>query len=531
MDNRAFESDPQCPISIDSSKHVYTNAGGNGTTLSNRNGSIKGPSEKVKIEENVGLKREVGLTGSIAMIVGTMIGSGIFVTPGGLLGKVGSVWLSIVIWILCGIVSTFGAMAYIELGTVVPSSGAEYSYLLEAFGPVSGFMFCWVSTLILKPASIAIACLAVAQYSVDPFVDDVKDVEGATKFICVVSIFILTYINCRSVKLATQVQIIFTIAKLVAIAVIIAGGIYKLTNGHTENLQFTFKGSNWHFGNLASAFYSGLWAYDGWNQLNYITEEIKEPYRNLPRAVLIGLPLVAVCYVLVNISFLTLISPEEMISSPSVATLYGNRLLGIFSFLMPLSVVLSTFGSANGTEFTSARLCYVASREGHLVDFLCYIDVIRNTPSLALMFNSLVAILMALVLDINALIDFFSFTAWIFYGAAIAALIRLRYKLPDAYRPFKVPIVIPYFMVLLSAYLVAAPIIDDPSIEYLYSALFMLGGLVVYIPFVQYKLVLPGTNKLTVFLQLMFNVAPPSLSDANSDSPPAKITTNGKLKE
>ncbi|XP_064089717.1 b(0,+)-type amino acid transporter 1-like isoform X2 [Macrobrachium nipponense] len=469
----------------------------------------------------VNLERRVGLLSGVALIVGTMIGSGIFVSPKGLLERTGSVGLSLIIWALCGVLSLLGAMAYVELGTLINASGGEYAYFMEGFAPgtkrkiwwapIPAFLFSWVSILLLKPSSLAIICLTCAEYFTRVF-----DIGSASctppsvviKLFAAVVIILITFINSYSVTLATKVQNVFTAAKLIAILIIVIGGIIKLAQGNTQYLARGFEGSTSSIGDVATAFYSGLWAYDGWNNLNYVTEELKKPYTNLPRAIMIGLPLVTICYLLVNISYLAVMSPEELLSSETVAVTFGNRVLGWAAFFMPLAVCLSTFGAANGTAFTSGRLCFVAAREGHMVDVLSYVHIKKLTPSPALIFNALIALVMVIPSDIASLIDFFSFTAWIFYGGAMAALLIMRRTMKDTPRPYKVPIFIPVLVLIISIYLVIGPIIDSPKFEYLYATLFILAGLVFYFPFVYFKKSVPGMVYLTTFLQLLLQVVP-----------------------
>lgn len=160
----------------------------------------------------------------------------------------------------------------------------------------------------------------------------------------------------------------------------------------------------------------------------------------------------------------------------------------MFAWIMPLSVTISTFGSANGTLFAAGRLCFAASREGHLLDILSYVHVRRLTPAPGLIFHSIIAGAMVLYGTIDSLIDFFSFTAWIFYGGSMLALIVMRFTKPNYPRPYKVPIIIPIIVLVISAYLVIGPIIDKPQIEYLYTILFILCGLVLYLPFVRWRM-------------------------------------------
>ncbi|XP_063600211.1 b(0,+)-type amino acid transporter 1-like [Penaeus indicus] len=468
----------------------------------------------------VNLERRVGLISGVALIVGTMIGSGIFVSPKGLLERTGSVGLSLIIWAACGLLSLLGALSYAELGTLVSESGAEHAYYMQAFapnekrkswwGPIPAFLYAWVSVFLLKPSSLAIICLTCAEYFVRIFAASIDCLppQESVKLVACVVIILITFINSYSVTLATKVQNIFTAAKLLAILIIVVGGAVRLIQGNTQYLATGFHGSTSSFGDIATAFYSGLWAYDGWNNLNYVTEELKKPYTNLPRAIIIGLPLVTVCYLLVNVSYLAVMSKEELLSSETVAVTFGNRVLGWAAFLMPLAVTLSTFGAANGTAFTSGRLCFVAAREGHMVDVLSYVHAKKLTPSPALLFNAFIALMMVIPSDIGSLIDFFSFTAWIFYGGAMLALIIMRRTMKDVPRPYKVPIIIPVIVLVISIYLVVGPIIDSPQIEYLYASLFILAGLVFYFPFVYFKKSVPGMGHLTTFFQLILQVVP-----------------------
>ncbi|XP_033327999.1 b(0,+)-type amino acid transporter 1 isoform X1 [Megalopta genalis] len=464
-------------------------------------------------EENnsVHLKRRVGLVSGVALIVGTMIGSGIFVSPSGLLVRTGSIGISFLVWTACGMLSLCGALAYAELGTMNTSSGAEYAYFMDAFGAPPAFLFSWVSTLVLKPSQMAIICLSFAQYAVEAFAADCDPPEEVVKIVALLAIILILLVNCYSVNLATGVQNAFTAAKLIAILVVIAGGSYKLIQGNTQHLKGAFDtmdGNTINIGRLATAFYTGLWAYDGWNNLNYVTEEIKDPSKNLPRSIMIGIPLVTLCYALINVSYLAVMSPSEMIESEAVAVTFGNRILGVMAWLMPLSVAISTFGSANGTLFAAGRLCFAASREGHLLDCLSYVHVRRFTPAPGLIFHSLVAGAMVLSGNIDSLIDFFSFTAWIFYGGAMLALLVMRRTRPNHPRPYKCPLVIPVLVLGISAYLIVAPIIDKPQIEYLYAAGFIFAGMLVYLPFVKYGYVPKFMEGVNVFLQMLLEVAP-----------------------
>jgi len=379
-----------------------------------------------------------------------------------------------------------------------------------AFGPFSAYMFSWVSTIIIKPSQLAIICLSFAEYVVEAFTYECSPSPDLLKIVGMTTVAIVTLINCISVRLATTVQNVFCFCKLLAIGIIICGGLYQISMGERNDFLKDPNPETPSIGRVATAFYSGLWAYDGWNNLNYVTEEIVNPKRNLPLSIIIAIPMVTICYLLVNVSYLAVMSPSEMMISEAVAVTFGTRMLGVMAWLMPLSVAISTFGSANGTIFAAGRLCYVASREGHLVDILSFVHKENLTPAPALLFNAVIAFIMILGGDIDSLIDFFSFTVWIFYGMSMAAVILLRKTSPNLARPYKVPIFIPVLVLIVSVYLVVAPIVDNPKIEYIYSIIFMLGGALIYVPFVMYRLKMPFLSKITQCLQLIMKAIPPS---------------------
>ncbi|XP_065519356.1 B(0,+)-type amino acid transporter 1 isoform X2 [Lathamus discolor] len=418
--------------------------------------------------QTMNLQKEVGLISGICMIVGTIIGSGIFVSPKSVLANVGAVGPCLTIWAACGILATLGALCFAELGTMITKSGGEYPYLMEAFGPIPAFLFSWTSLLVTKPSSFAIICLSFAEYALAPF-----------------------YPSCDPPQVAI---------KCLAAAAI----------GKTENFKDSYVDSSVSFGSIGLAFYNGLWAYDGWNQLNYITEELKNPYRNLPLSIIIGIPLVTVCYVLINISYFTVMTSTELLQSQAVAVTFGDRVLYPASWIVPLFVAFSTIGSANGTCFTAGRLVYVAGREGHMLKLLSYISVKRLTPAPAIIFYGIIAIIYIIPGDIDTLINYFSFAVWIFYSLTVLALIVMRFTRKDLNRPVKIPIIIPVAVTLASILLVLAPVISAPELAYLYCVLFIGSGLIVYVLFVHFKFNWPQkiSKPITMHLQMLLEVVP-----------------------
>ena len=430
------------------------------------------------------LTRNVTLLQGVSLIVGVMIGSGIFVSPRYVLLHAGSVGMTLLVWIASGVVATLGALCYCELGTLIQRSGGELTYIREALGLLPGFLVSWTMVLILKPASVAIITLSFAPYAIQPFLNDSStEPEALIKSIALICIILITSINCASSHWAGQMQIVFMIMKLLAIGIIVLIGATRMASGHYENFESPFKGTNRNIGEIAHAFFSGLWAYDGWNQLNYVTEELQNPHKNLPRGVMIALPLVTFCYTLVNVAYLSILTPAELLSSTAVAVSAADKLHPTLAAVMPLFVACSCYGAANGSIFTNGRVVCSAAKEGHMPWFLATISERFHTPLRAIMFPSFISICMLLLGDLDSLLSCFSFVAWIFLGSTFLSLLVLRFKRPHDHRPYKVWIGIPVAMVMVSSCLIIAPLLAKPQSSAVALA-FVLSGVPVYFCFV-----------------------------------------------
>lgn len=411
---------------------------------------------------NIELQKKIGLLNGVAIIVGIIIGSGIFVSPRGVLKEAGSIGLALVVWILCGLLSGLGALCYAELGTCIPKSGGDYAYIFEAFGPLPAFIFLWVALVIITPAGNAITALTFANYILEPFFTSCPPPPSAVRLIATLVICLLTYINCRNVQWATRVQDIFTFAKVIALIIIIIAGVTHMSMGHTENFDNAFHGTTTEPGYIALSFYSGLFSYAGWNFLNFVTEELKDPFRNLPRAIYISLPLVTVIYVLANVAYFAVLTPDEILSSNAVAVTFGGRILGVMSWIMPFSVALSTFGGLNGNIFASARLFFVGAREGHLPSCLSMINLHYFTPAPSLLFLCLLSLAYLSTTEVYVLINYTAFVEALFVTLSVSGMVWLRYKRPDLERPIKVNIFLPITFLVVCAFLVTFPFYVSP---------------------------------------------------------------------
>ncbi|KAI3367948.1 hypothetical protein L3Q82_026771 [Scortum barcoo] len=430
-----------------------------------------------------------------------------------ILNDVGSPGASLVIWALTGVVSMFAALSYIELGTIFSESGGDFIYTLRIYGSCPAFFTAFTFILVMKPFGVAAGAFSIAQYIVAPFYSDCHPPQLVLKCAAAAAILLTATINILNVRIAIRIQVIFLVAKVLTLTLIVIGGIVELIQNSSvivENLKVenSFKGTQYSLSTLGMAFYQGLWSFAGWSSLNCVTEELKRPEVNLPRAVVIAISLVTGLYLLVNVSYLTVMTPKELMSSSAVAVTWGNKVLGSWGWIMSLAAALSAFGSLNGTFFSGGRVCFVAAREGHMPDILAMAHVHRLTPSPALIFTTIVSLVVLIPGDFQSIVNYFSFTAWFFYAITLSGLLYLKIKKPDLPRSYRVPIILPILVLIAAVFLVLAPIVDNPQIEYLYVSLFILSGAIIYVPFIHYKLCPGLLTKLTVFLQLFLEVAP-----------------------
>ncbi|XP_011495307.1 PREDICTED: b(0,+)-type amino acid transporter 1-like isoform X2 [Ceratosolen solmsi marchali] len=324
--------------------------------------------------EHVGLKKELGLFSAVSVIVAVMIGSGIFVSPSSALARSGSVGLSLIVWTVSGFLSLLGALAFAELSAMVPRSGAEYAYFLEAFvplhsyfGQLPAFICAWIFIFVLRPAEVAVITLTFAEYFVQPFIPYFGHIEPESwhqvkKLVAIMTLGLMVYINMTSVKLYVRMQNIFMIFKIGACMLVIVGGIWWLATGHTELLNEPFKDSTTSPGQIALAFYSGLWAYDGWSASAVVAEEVQHPEINILRSILIAVPIVTVLYVSMNLMYMSVLTKAEMISAPAVVVVWAAKVLPSWmSFVIPLGVAVSTFGCGLSVQFGVTREINVSS--------------------------------------------------------------------------------------------------------------------------------------------------------------------------
>ncbi|XP_046675808.1 b(0,+)-type amino acid transporter 1-like [Homalodisca vitripennis] len=477
---------------------------------------------KISEGEKIQLRREIGLSNATNLILNLIIGSGIFVTPGVVLSQSGSLGMSLVVWLLCGLISMLGALAFAELSTVVPKSGGSYLYFQTAFkdlhpflGPLPGFIFIWIILMIVVPACLAILSILFADHVYEPFRTSFStnfhnDYEGLIKkIIGAATLLAVGGINYASVKLYLKTQDLVSYLKLFGCIYVIVGGLYVYTSGNAIKADFGFEGTNLSLESLAIVFYGGLYSYDGWSWVTGVTEEIKNPEKNVIRSILAGLMVVTLLFVGMNIAYTTALTTDEIIGGTAVAVEFGDRVFGPGKIIISAAVALSALGAALSMIFYASRLGYVAAREGHMWEFMCYIHRQRLTPAPAVVLQVVLGLgYYFLGRGIETLINIYTFLMWIFYGLTMVTVFVLRYRMPSANRPFKVPLVIPVVIIGVSVCLSVIPILTQPPTQYIISLLLTGLGVLIYYPFVYKRTRLPGLDGCQRVLQSWMDVVP-----------------------
>lgn len=396
-------------------------------------------------EHNAGLPRVLGFWGVTAVMLGIIIGSGIFRTPTDIAGRLASPWAILGLWALGGLISLCGAFAFAELATMFPQSGGVYVFLREGYGPFGrclAFVFGWTYTLISKPFAAAGIAIIFGENVMKLFGASEADPQARmveAKAITSAVLVGLTVINVLGVRLGTGVASVLTAIKVAALLAI-TGLAFSL--GRPEHAPFAAVALDqpqvWYLAAVAAM--SGiLWTYDGWSDVGSLAGEIKDPAKRLPICYIAGTVLITAIYVAINAAYFWILPLDRIRATDNVGPVVMENLLGASAgAAMTALVVVSTLGSTHGSIMTGARITYAQARDGLLFSFFGRVDPKRQTPAVALWVQLGLSLLALWGLDgFTQMAEGFTFTMWIFYGLAGASLFTLRITRPDAVRPFR----------------------------------------------------------------------------------------------
>jgi APA family basic amino acid/polyamine antiporter len=409
------------------------------------------------------LARDLRLSHASAIVVGTIIGSGIFLVPAEMMQAAGSAKLVYLAWLVGGLLSFFGALTYAELGAMKPQAGGEYVYIRDGYGPLAGFLYAWTWFLIAKPASIATLATGFVRVlgnfpALSFFAHNIISGLPITygQLVAVAAATLISILNYIGIKKAGDFQLVFTFLKVAIILSIVVIGL-SYSGGSWQNFAGSFTGAKGGMAGFMAALVAALWAYDGWNDLNMVSGEISDPERNIPRALIFGVALVGVLYMLVNAAVqyvlpAAAIAVSQRPASDAMAVVLGSLGAGMVSVGMALSMLVAM----NGTVMSGARVPYAVARDRYFFSALAEVHPRFRTPSVAIVVQAVLAIILLLLG--GSFRQFFSlaiFAEWLFYMIAGTTVFVFRWRDPRAVRPYRVwgyPVV-PILFVLASAVL------------------------------------------------------------------------------
>jgi len=418
------------------------------------------------------LLRDLGVSQACAVVAGTIIGSGIFLVPAEMMQAVGSAKLVYLAWIVGGLLSFFGALTYAELGSMKPQAGGEYVYVRDAYGPLPGFLYAWTWFLIAKPASIATVTVGLVRilgtFSVFTFFSDAivsrPFIITYGQLVAIAAALLISFLNYIGIKKAGEFQLLFTILKIAIIVAIVAVG-FSYSAGSWAHFAENYSAAKGGVAGFMAALVAALWAYDGWNDLTMVSEEIREPERNIPIALIVGVATVGALYMLVNAAVQFVLPAATIAASPrpasdAIGLVWGHLGASVVSAGMALSMLVTL----NGTTMSGARVPFAVARDRYFFSALAEVHPRFHTPSVAIVVQAALSIIL-LLLGGNFR-QFFSlaiFAEWLFYMIAGSTIFVFRRRDPLARRPYRVwgyPVV-PALFVMASALLLYYTFTDN----------------------------------------------------------------------
>ncbi len=446
------------------------------------------------------LIRQLGLFDSAMIMMGIIIGSGIFLTSGIMAKSIPSAPLLLLAWLAGGLLTLAGALTYAELGAAMPQAGGQYVYLREAYGALAGFLFGWILFLVYMTGGIAGLALAFGEYfgvffpafSIQNIIVSARiPFFGGTFFyslsagqlVGVAVIAMLSLINIFGVRLGKSVQNVFTVLKIGTISAVVVFGL-SMGNKIPVNWDLNPAGLSWSglLIGFGVALVAVAWSFDGWNNVNFVAGEIKNPGRTLPRALILGTLGVTALYLLTNLVYLKAVPLPEFMGEVRIAEAAVTSLFGVsYGAAVSALVVVSVFGSLNGSILAGPRVYYAMAKDGLFFKRAGRVHRRYHTPDSAIVLQAVWASVLTLIGTFEQIFTFAMFMSIAFWIAAAAAVFRLRKKRPDMPRPYKTwgyPVV-PWLFILASGGILVNTLIEKP-VESLSGIALTAAGVPVY---------------------------------------------------
>ncbi|SKA73326.1 serine/threonine exchange transporter, LAT family [Clostridium sp. USBA 49] len=430
---------------------------------------------------NKELKKEIGLSEAITVVIGVVIGSGIFFKASSVFKSAGSPALGILAWIVGGLITMASALTVAEVAAAIPKTGGIFVYIKELYGEKWAFLFGWMQAIIYVPGvTAALAIIFVTQLTY--FIEDMTILQQ--KLLAIVVLLFIASINMISTKLGSKMQLVITIAKLIPIFVIV---VFGLINGdahsltvHNTNATVSTTG----IAGFGSAILATLWAYDGWAGIGNMAGELKNPQKDLPKSIIIGMLVIITVYILVNVAIINIMPVKSVIESSKAASDAATILFGKKgAALITIGIIISIFGTLNGYLMTGVRIPFAMSQD-NIFPFATIFKRINKkfeTPANIIVLESILSILYILSGSFDTLTNLVVFVMWIFFIMSVAGVFILRKKHSNLERPYKVPFypITPLIGILGGFYILISTFITD-TFNAVYGIIITLIGLPIY---------------------------------------------------
>ena len=429
------------------------------------------------------LPRTLGLWSSVALVVGITIGSGIFRSPAGIARQAPDPLVMIGLWVAGGAITLCGALSLAEIAAALPETGGIYAYLREAWGRRAAFLFGWSELVLIRASALGGIAVVFGEYLLRSFGIDPSSHVLVARGLSAAAIVFAAAVNVRGATLGALIVGVATWAKFGALALLVLASFILGAPHGASAVHFTAASAGpLAVGSIGLALVSVLWAYDGWADLSFASGEVKDPARNLPRAIILGTLALIAIYVLTNLAYLYVLPIEAVARSPLVA---ADTMMALFGragvVLVSVFVMISSFSSLNGSMLASPRVFFAMADDGLLFQAIAKVHPRYQTPYVAIILAAILGVALVMSRSFERLTDTFVLAIWPFYALGVAAIYRLRASRPDLPRPYRAigyPVVPAIFIASVAAFVINSLINDTTNSVITFAVIF--AGLPIY---------------------------------------------------
>ena len=429
------------------------------------------------------LPRTLGLWSSVALVVGITIGSGIFRSPAGIARQAPNPLVMIGLWVAGGAITLCGALSLAEIAAALPETGGIYAYLREAWGRRAAFLFGWSELVLIRASALGGIAVVFGEYLLRSFGIDPSSHVLVARGLSAAAIVFAAAVNVRGATLGALIVGVATWAKFGALALLVlASFTLGASHGASAGHLTAPSAGPLAVGSIGLALVSVLWAYDGWADLSFASGEVKDPARNLPRAIILGTLALIAIYVLTNLAYLYVLPIEAVARSPLVA---ADTMMALFGragvVLVSVFVMISSFSSLNGSMLASPRVFFAMADDGLLFQAIAKVHPRYQTPYVAIILAAILGVALVMSRSFERLTDTFVLAIWPFYALGVAAIYRLRASRPDLPRPYRAigyPVVPAIFIASVAAFVINSLMNDTTNSVITFAVIF--AGLPIY---------------------------------------------------